>query len=258
MLDVLAIPAFTDNYIWCILNRDTQAAAVVDPGDATPVREFCDQNGIHLSAILVTHHHHDHIGGVAELAEHYNTPVYGPAGESIPNCSHPLLEGDTIAIESLDNLKLSILDLPGHTLGHIAYVGHGWLFCGDTLFAGGCGRIFEGTAEQMFASLEKLKSLPADTLVFCAHEYTLANLTFALSVEPNNAALQSRIKAETSKQDAGNPTLPSTIELERATNPFLRCDSPEIVSAANANAPQKKPQTPVAVFAVIREVKDKF
>jgi hydroxyacylglutathione hydrolase len=257
MLDVLPIPAFDDNYIWLIINRDNHQAAVVDPGDPTPVMEYCDQNNITLCDILITHHHNDHVGGVTKLAEHYNIPVYGPASESIPCMEHALKENDEIALKSLGNLKLSVIDIPGHTSGHIAYVGNGWVFCGDTLFAGGCGRIFEGTPPQMYESLNKLKALDPETLVFCAHEYTLANLNFAKSVEPNNPDLIARISEDEQTRAADKPTLPTNIGKERKTNPFLRADSQEIIDSALGYRKQSALE-PVEVFATIREMKDNF
>jgi len=257
MLHVIPIPAFSDNYIWLIINPANNQAACVDPGDAAPVIQYCDQNNITLCDILITHHHPDHTGGVAELAEHYNTPVYGPAQELIPNCQHPLKEGDQIKLINLDDLELRIIDIPGHTSGHIAFIGNGWVFCGDTLFAAGCGRIFEGTPQQMFESLNKFKTLDPNTHVFCGHEYTLANLKFAQSVEPNNTDIKERITAEKKTRDVNKPTLPSTIAKELKTNPFLRADSPEIISSAEHYRGQKLMQ-PADVFATVREMKDNF
>jgi hydroxyacylglutathione hydrolase len=257
MLQVIPVPAFSDNYIWLIINSANNQAACVDPGDATPVLQYCDQNSITLCAILITHHHPDHTGGVAELAEHYSIPVYGPAQESIPNCEHPLKEGDQIKIKNLDDLKLRIIDIPGHTRGHIAFIGNGWVFCGDTLFAAGCGRIFEGTPQQMFDSLNKFKTLDPSTQVFCGHEYTLANLTFAQSVEPNNKDIQNKMVLIQKMRDENKPTLPSTISEELKTNPFLRADSPEIIASAQNYRGQSLTQ-PVDVFATVREMKNNF
>ena len=256
MLNIIPIPAFTDNYLWLIHNTDNNVGAIVDPGDATPVRDYCDKNNIDLRYILITHHHADHIGGIAELAGHYNTTVFGPASESIPKCDHPLTEGDLVNLPEL-NLELTVLDVPGHTKGHIAYVGHGWLFCGDTLFAGGCGRLFEGTPQQMHHSLAKLKSLDPSTLVFCAHEYTVANLEFALSVNAGNSDLQARIENEKAVRSQHRPTLPSSIGLELKTNPFLRSDDPEIVQAA-VDFYNRPVNDEVEVFAAIRELKNSF
>lgn len=257
MLNVIPIPAFTDNYIWLIHNTDNNQAAVVDPGDATPVLNYCEQNNITLRDILITHHHPDHTGGIEALADHYNITVYGPASESIPRCDHPLREGDHVTLDYLDDLTLNVLDIPGHTSGHIAYVGNGWLFCGDTLFAGGCGRLFEGTPAQMHHSLSKLAALDPKTLVFCAHEYTVANLKFALSVNNSNQDLHARIERENKTRDEGKPTLPSSIDLELKTNPFLRSNDPEIIKAAEQHCNQSVSDS-TAIFAAIRELKDSF
>ena len=257
MLNVIPIPAFTDNYIWLILNSENNQAAVVDPGDATPVLSYCEQNNITLSDILITHHHPDHTGGIEELAGHYNITVYGPAAESIACCEHPLREEDQITLSQLDDLTFNVLDIPGHTSGHIAYEGNGWLFCGDTLFAGGCGRIFEGTPAQMHHSLSKLAALDPQTLVFCGHEYTLANLEFALSVNGNNQDLIARIEREQRTRSEDKPTLPSIMDIELKTNPFLRANDPEIIQAAEQYR-QQQLTDPVAVFAATREMKDSF
>ncbi len=248
------IPAFDDNYFW-LLTRGTQAA-VVDPGDAEPVLDRLRSGRLDLQAILVTHHHHDHVGGVADLVGASKARVYGPRGESIPSREVALGEGDEIEVLGL---TLNILDVPGHTRGHIAY--HALqlraLFCGDTLFAAGCGRLFEGTAEQMTDSLAKLAKLPADTRVYCAHEYTLSNLRFALAVEPDSAALHERQRACRAQRERNEPTVPSTIGEERVTNPFLRCDVPAVRHAAEARAGHVLPTT-AATFAALRGWKDRF
>lgn len=189
MLEIIPVPAFADNYIWLL--RRGACAAVVDPGDAAPVLSCVREQRLRLTAIVATHHHADHVGGAAELRAHFDVPMFGPAGESIPTVTQQLREGDAIVVPGID-LALRVLDVPGHTAGHIAYVGDGTLFCGDTLFACGCGRLFEGTAAQMHASLAKLAALAPETRVYCAHEYTLANIRFALAVEPDNAALIAR------------------------------------------------------------------
>lgn len=239
MLHVVPIPAFTDNYIWLIVNPDNHQAAVVDPGDAQPVLDYCQQHGLELCTILITHHHPDHVGGVNKLVKHYNIPVYGPALENIPDCDHKLSEGDVVTLEQLDHLKLNVIDVPGHTSGHIAYYGNGWLFCGDTLFAGGCGRLFEGTPAQMHTSLAKLKALPPQTQVFCAHEYTQANLAFAITIEPDNLDLQQRIQDVAKLRQQQQPTIPSSIDIELKTNPFLRVKDDK-------------------AFANVRQLKDNF
>ena len=254
MLTVHPVPAFQDNYLWVI--HDGRHAAVVDPGDAAPVQAFLEENGLALSAILITHHHPDHIGGLPVLSARYRCPVFGPAGEKIAGITTLLKEGDAIVVPGI-GAKFKVLDVPGHTAGHIAYVGEGAIFCGDTLFACGCGRLFEGTAEQMHASLDKLKCLPPETRVYCAHEYTLANIRFAEAVEPGNKALAERKERDTYSRKRGKPTVPSTIEVELATNPFLRCAETEVIYNARRHAGDKL-RTEVEVFAAIRAWKNTF
>jgi len=248
------IPAFNDNYLWLLVRGPE--AAVVDPGDAAPVLQRLAQRNLRLRAILVTHHHGDHVGGVADLAQATGARVCGPGGEQIPARDVALAGGERIDVLGA---AFDVLAVPGHTLGHIAY--HSpelrTLFCGDTLFAAGCGRVFEGTAAQMHASLARLAGLPADTRVFCAHEYTLANLRFALAVEPGSEALRRRQLACAAKRERGEPTVPSTIAEELATNPFLRCDEPAVRRAAEARAGRPLATTE-AVFAAIREWKNAF
>lgn len=255
MIQVVPIPAFQDNYLWLI--HDGRHAAVVDPGDAQPVVDYLTQHELELAAILVTHHHGDHIGGLPTLIARFpGLTVFGPAGEKIPQLTQKLKEGDRITLPEL-GLSFSILDIPGHTAGHIAYLGDGRLFCGDTLFAGGCGRVFEGTMPQMRASLAKLKALPGETLVFCAHEYTLSNLKFARAVEPDNAALASRQQTDQATRAASRPTVPSNIALERDTNPFLRWDAPQVIAAAKTRL-RHATSGPDEVFGAIREWKNSF
>jgi hydroxyacylglutathione hydrolase len=258
-LAVLTVPAFKDNYLWLI--HDGVHAAVVDPGDGQPILDALRAHGLTLTAILLTHHHADHIGGVPQLLAEYSVPVYGPRNDHIAAVTHPLGEGDRVQVPGLA-LELSVLDVPGHTLGHIAYVretpGAHWLFCGDTLFGGGCGRLFEGTPAQMAASLAKLAALPEDTLVYCAHEYTLSNLRFAEAVEPGNRALQMRLEADSKARGTNLPTIPSNIAIENATNPFLRATEPAIIDSLVAAGRLQPGATPVAAFAALREWKNVF
>jgi len=256
MLDVIPVNAFRDNYIWLIRGEDSGTAAIVDPGDAEPVLAALAEYRLTPAAILITHHHADHVGGVTRLLEHYHIPVYGPAAESIPGRSHALREGDRVVLEDM-GLRFDIIEVPGHTSGHIAYYGHGCLFIGDTLFMAGCGRLFEGSAGQMHASLQKLLALPEDTRVYCAHEYTLANLRFAQAVEPDNPAIAERFRRSEDLRRRDQPTVPDTLAEERRTNPFLRVDQPGVISAAQIHAGRDLCD-PVDVFAAIRGWKDGF
>lgn len=255
-LQVTAIPAFADNYLWLI--HDGQHAAVVDPGDAAPVEATLASLNLKLDAILLTHHHADHAGGVAALLAGRNIPVYGPARERIAGVSVILSEGQRVELPAL-GLTLSVLDVPGHTAGHIAYVAPAqhWLFCGDTLFAGGCGRLFEGTPQQMSASLAKLTALPDDTAVYCAHEYTVSNLRFALAAEPANPRIAERLAHEQQRRARGEATVPSTVGIEKLTNPFLRYREPGVVATLQAEGRLDR-NDPVAAFAALREWKNGF
>ena len=251
---ICPLKAFRDNYIWVIHGQ--RHAVVVDPGDAGVVRAFLREHELTLAAILVTHHHHDHVDGVMELVRHQTVPVFGPALEAIPGVTHPVRGGATLHLPEL-SLSLTVLDIPGHTAGHVAYVGHDVLFCGDTLFGCGCGRLFEGTAAQMFDSLNRLAALPTDTKVYCAHEYTLGNLAFALTVEPDNVLLQARAQRDRARVGLGEPSLPSTLALEMDTNPFLRCYHPVVRQYAE-HVSGKKIDTAVEVFSILRQLKDSF
>ena len=253
MFDVIRIPAFKDNYIWLL--RNDAAAVVVDPGDARPVIDALEREGLSLAAILVTHHHADHQGGISSLLGYCACPVFGPAAESITGLTDPLLGGETIRIDAL-NADFRVLPVPGHTLGHLAYYGAGCVFCGDTLFAAGCGRLFEGTPAQMLDSLERLAALPDETAVYCAHEYTEANLRFALDVEPGNRRLQARVDEVAVTRAKGLSTVPSSIAEEKATNPFLRCNEAEVIATAQSRAATGS--GPLAVFTALREWKNSY
>jgi hydroxyacylglutathione hydrolase len=256
-LSVRPVRAFSDNYIWLIDSpRAPSQMVVVDPGDAAPVIAELHRSGASLAAILLTHHHPDHIGGVPDLLRHRDVPVIGPDDARIAQRSRTVHDGERCELPDL-GLSFQTLQVPGHTLSHIAFWGHGALFCGDTLFSAGCGRMFEGTPSQMNASLTKLRNLPPETRIFCGHEYTAANLRFALTVDPaNKAALEYRDRV-TELRASGDPTLPSTMGLENRVNPFLRCDDPFIATAAAAHA-GKPLQDAADVFRVLRAWKDQF
>jgi len=253
MFDIVTISAFKDNYIWLL--RKGRSAVVVDPGDARPVLDVLAREGLSLAAILITHHHADHQGGVAELLAHFPAAVFGPAAESITGISRPLQGGETIRLEAIDAV-FQVLAVPGHTLGHLAYVGGGALFCGDTLFAAGCGRLFEGTPAQMHDSLARLAALPGDTRVYCAHEYTETNLRFALTIEPANRDLRERVNEVAETRAKGLPTVPFTLTGEKASNPFLRCDQPAVIATARQNgAPDGEA---LSVFTTLRALRNRF
>lgn len=255
MLTVLHVPAFEDNYIW-LIRGEANRVAVVDPGEAAPVREALARERLTPAAILCTHHHGDHVGGVEELLSHYNVPAYGPARERIPAVTHRLHDGEHITLAAL-GLEFEVLDVPGHTAGHIAYYGHGCLFCGDTLFSAGCGRPFEGTAEQLHNSLSRLLSLPPDTAVYCAHEYTAANLRFAAAVEPDNSYVRDYRRQVAAQRARRLPTLPTTLARERRVNPFLRVHLPEVRASVAAWA-GREPGSEAETFALLRRWKDGF
>jgi hydroxyacylglutathione hydrolase len=264
-MKLVALPAFSDNYIWML--HDGRQAVVVDPGDAAPVLQALDAEGLSLAAILVTHHHPDHVGGLAGLRPRLLGKVYGPAHETIPTPFEPLDDGAQLTVLGMN---FTVIDVPGHTAGHIAYfhaatspdtVGQDTaetpiLFCGDTLFSAGCGRLFEGTPAQMHASLARLAALPGNTRVCCAHEYTESNLRFAAAVEPANAAVTQAVASCRSLRLQGLPTLPSTIAHERAINPFMRCDAAAVIRAATARGAAD--HGGAAVLGALREWKNNF
>ncbi|MDF2868345.1 MAG: gloB [Gammaproteobacteria bacterium] len=256
ILTIQAIPAFKDNYIWGVINLRHKTALIIDPGDAKPVLDFLNQYNLRLSAVFITHHHGDHCGGLKDLLKHYSIPVYGPKLEPIVGVSHLVAQPQEIVLPQLE-LSFKVLDTPGHTKGHIVFYSNEMLFCGDTLFAAGCGRLFEGTAIEMFNSLQKLATLPDNTKIYCAHEYTEPNLKFAQTVEPHNLAIKNKLVTTRQLIARDLITLPSTLAEEKLTNPFLRCHTPEVVHAAQvyANRPLTSQQE---VFATIREWKNNF
>jgi hydroxyacylglutathione hydrolase len=253
-INVTAIPAFSDNYIW-LLSTGGDECAVVDPGDAKPVLDALKHEALQLSYILLTHHHADHIGGMAQLVNASGAQVFGPHDPRIPGQTRSFAEGETVELEAM-GLGFQVIEVPGHTSTHIAFYGHGCLFCGDTLFSVGCGRLFEGSPDEMQSSLDKLAALPPETRVFCAHEYTLSNCDFALEVEPGNRALSRRASAVEAARAAGRSTVPSTLAEELAVNPFLRSREPAVVRAARERNPQARPGA--STLAEIRAWKDTF
>ena len=255
-MNIRALPAFSDNYIWMWDNG--REAVVVDPGEASPVIRALQEHELALAAILVTHHHADHVGGIDALRPHLQGSVFGPRRETIPGPVVGVDEGDTCEVLGL---SLRVLAVPGHTAGHIAFLallapGGPVLFCGDTLFSAGCGRLFEGTPAQMHDSLSRLAGLPSSTRVYCTHEYTLSNLAFAAAVEPGNRDLAQHGDWCRSEREKGRPTLPSTIGRERLINPFLRCGQPEVIEVAQAHGAAGR--DPVSVLAALREWKNRF
>ncbi|BBE50284.1 Hydroxyacylglutathione hydrolase [Ferriphaselus amnicola] len=254
-LTITPLPAFRDNYIWTL--HDERYAVVVDPGDAAPVLAFLKARQLELVAILVTHHHHDHTDGIADLLAAIPVcVVYGPRHETIAGVSHPVSENEVIEIPALD-LSLTVWDIPGHTRGHIAYLGADGVFCGDTLFGAGCGRLFEGSYAQLHHALNRLAALPAETRVYCTHEYTEANVRFALACEPDNPDIRRRQIATAALRAAGQPSLPSTIALENASNPFLRCAVPAVIQHAEAHAGHILSDE-LAVFTALRQWRNNF
>lgn len=252
--EVVPVRAFTDNYIWTL--RDASHAIVVDPGDAKPVLDYLAAEKLELAAIVITHHHNDHIGGVKEMIKGRDIPVYSPHDPRVPDATQRLREGESITLPHF-GITLTVLEVPGHTSSHIAYYGDDMLFCGDTLFAAGCGRLFEGTPAQMHDSLSKFMRLPDHTRVYCAHEYTLANIRFARAADPGNTALTDWDARARAMREVDRPTVPTTIGLERSANPFVRCAEAGVVATASQRA--GKPLTdPVSVLATLREWKNNF
>ena len=251
---VVPVRAFSDNYVWTL--RDETHAIVVDPGEARPVIEYLDREGLALAAILNTHHHADHVGGNGELLARWAVPVFGPDDARIPNVTHRLADGERITLPHFGT-ELEIMDIPGHTRSHIAFFGAGMLFCGDTLFAVGCGRLFEGTPGEMHRSLQRLARVPDSTRVYCGHEYTISNIRFARAAEPGNQALAELEKRAAAQRAKDLPTLPTDIGQEKATNPFLRVQEPAIIAAASRRA-GKPLEDPVSVLATLRDWKNNF
>lgn len=253
-LHIQAIPAFNDNYIW-VIHNDTHCV-VVDPGQAEGVLSFVQQHQLTIAAILVTHHHNDHCGGVNQLKAATQCSVYGPANSAIDGITQACREGDEVRIDTLA-LVFKVIECPGHTLDHIAFYAQPWLFCGDTLFSAGCGRMFEGTPSQFMQSLAKFAELPADTQIYCAHEYTQANLAFAAVVEPDNQAIREHQQRVAALRKQGLPSLPSVLTTELAINPFLRCAKQSVKDSAQTRA-QTSLNDINDVFACIRYWKDNF
>lgn len=256
MLHVTGIPAFHDNYLWLLQRPGEARVTVVDPGDAAPVLAFLQQHQLVLDSVLVTHHHRDHIGGVPALKAATGATVYGPAMERIAECDVALHGGETIELPALQ-LRFEVLAVPGHVREHIAFYGDGRLFCGDTLFLAGCGRVFTGTVEQLFASLNQLKQLSPETLIYCTHEYTASNLRFARAVEPDHAGLQAREASALARRSRGEATVPGSLAEELATNPFLRGTEPALQQAVAA-ATGEPIADALACFTALRAWKNRF
>jgi len=249
---VEAIRAFTDNYIWAV--HDGRHCVIVDPGEASGTLAFLERHGLALCGLLLTHHHHDHVGGVDEIRARHSAPAWGPDDPRMPGDLRVVAQGDSVTIDELA-LNFSVIETPGHTTSHIAFHGHELLFCGDTLFSVGCGRLFEGTPAQMQASIDKFAVLPDSTRVYCAHEYTESNCRFAREVEPDNKALAQRCEEVSALRRRDRITLPSTIEAEKACNPFMRTREASVIAAAQQREPGRG-DSPADVFGVIRRWKD--
>ncbi|WP_062269919.1 hydroxyacylglutathione hydrolase [Endozoicomonas arenosclerae] len=260
MIQIQAIPAFQDNYIWLLSEDSSQHCLVVDPGDAVVVKEALQKQGLELSGILITHHHWDHTNGIEALTKDRNIPVYGPDNPDILGVTHILKESDALNIL---NTQFEIITTPGHTLDHIAFFARPKqsdpiLFCGDTLFSAGCGRLFEGSAEQMQNSFYKLRALPENTRIYCTHEYTLANLAFAQVVEPENHSIEDYRNRVNQLREQNRPSLPSSLKLEMTINPFLRTDQNSVITAVKEHAPETVLSNDADVFGALRQWKDHF
>jgi len=255
-MNIVVIPALQDNYIWVIIDAKKPCAIIVDPGDAAPVFNFLQTQQLTLKAILITHHHWDHTDGIAELKKVYDVPVFAPAIDHVKTATIEVHDHDNIRIDDFP-FVFKVMAIPGHTHGHVAYYVEGNLFCGDTLFAAGCGRLFEGTAAEMFSSLQKIAALPDETKIYCAHEYTLKNLQFAKIIESQNKKIDEQIKIVSEQRKNNFPSLPSTLKIEKATNPFLRVMEPAVKVFAE-NIANKSLADPVEIFKILREKKDWF
>lgn len=257
MLEAIPVPALSDNYVWLIRPPGAADAVIVDPGEAEPVLAALAEHALEPAAILITHHHGDHVAGLADVSARYpGVPVYGPAAERVAGVSHAVRGGDRVEIAALGT-TFEVLDTPGHTAGHISFHGAGVLLCGDTLFAGGCGRVFEGSNADMAVSLARLAALPEETRGCCGHEYTIKNLEFARAVEPDNEALAERARHAAALRESGQPTVPFTLAEEHRTNPFLRCEEPAVRAAAEERAGRALADA-TEVFGVLRDWKNRF
>ena len=256
MAKIIPVPAFRDNYIWLIIENSNKKCIIVDPGDAAPVIATLTNEGLTPVAIFVTHHHFDHCAGVAELLERYRVPVYGSSKENSEAITNPVHGGENLKFPQFD-LIFEVIEIPGHTLDHLAFYAPGMLFCGDTLFTAGCGRIFEGTAEQLYDSLQIIAHLPDNTNIYCGHEYTLKNLLFAAIVDPHNPDIQSRLEETRLLVQQGWPTVPATLAIEKATNPFLRIHEQAITNSLETKAGRRL-DNPQERFALLREWKNNF